>query len=397
MRWLIQQLEKSSNGAFRFSPGFKYVYLGRPEFDANVLMTDAADQLITLRSDSGVVTLVFHVHAWSGSIFLTVNGDTRTIDLYAATHGYRSIDIETNGQTDIEIRTGAQRHEDSQGNEVWLAAVEFSVPQQWRSQSMPVSPWCTLTHGQNGTFLTLTNDTVIGSSIVNTGVWASRDVELFESLIEPGMTVIDIGANIGHHTVVYSKLVGPRGRVISIEPQTIIFRMLAANAVINGCSNVELINCCVGESSGYVNLFPIDYSSRTNFGALGVAPGSDEGAAGSGEKVRIDTLDTLLSELIHPLEACDFIKIDVQTFELFVLRGALQTLNAFRPTLFLEISPFWMRKYYDYKEIYKLLFSIDYEIIHISDPSIRPGAIKGWSGQDNEEWDILARPKERLA
>ena len=100
-----------------------------------------------------------------------------------------------------------------------------------------------------------------------------------------------------------------------------------------------------------------------------------------------------LGRLARPLPACDFIKIDVQSFELFVLRGGIETLKRFRPTLFLEISPFWMSKYYDYKEIYKLLTELNYDVHHVSYPEVPVGQVKEWSGRESEEWDILARPK----
>lgn len=396
MRWLVRQLEQHAGGAFKFTSEFRYVFLNRPPVNADVLMTDRPHQTIELLAEGAWVRLQFHTHAWCGAITVEMNGQTQECDLYSEEHGFRELMLESGGagHVHVVIRTGATPNQKAKANQVWLASIEFSDPQSWLARSRPVSATCTLTHGKHGTFLTLTQDTTIGASIVRDGVWAPKDVALFESIVKPGMTVFDVGANIGHHTVVYSKLVGPSGRVIAFEPQTTIFRLLAANAVMNGASNADLVQSCVGETEGFVHLFPIRYDVATNFGALGVDPTPEKRGENKGQKCRVARLDDLVDELTIPLERCDFIKIDVQSFELFVLRGAGKLLRKYRPVLFLEVAPHWMAKSYDYKEIYTFLWSLGYEIEHLSDPSIAPGTIKQWSGRQNEEWDILARPKQ---
>ena len=291
MRWLIRQLETSSNGAFQFSGGFKYQYLPREEVLADVITTDLSEEFITLRAASATVTLVFHTHAWCGSVYLSVGGEEKVICLYAEEHGYRSVPIEVSDETVIKIRTGAPAHPEARGAEVWLVAVEFSEAQNWVPRSMPITPRCSITHGACGTYITLSNDAVIGASIVCTGIWAPKDVDLFRSILRPGMVALDVGANIGHHTVLYSKLVGPTGRVVAYEPQTVIFRLLSANAVINGCDNVDIVQACVGEAEGELNLFPVNYSAVDNFGALGVDPASLAQSGAVGERCAVTTLE----------------------------------------------------------------------------------------------------------
>jgi FkbM family methyltransferase len=395
MRWTMRQISQSAQGSIRFSSGFQYVYLGRPPVNGDVLMTDQPDQSIEISATGPWVKLIFHTHAWSGSIIIETQSKSYEFDLYSEEHGFRDLILEGDANNHIHaiIKTGGAPNESAKARQTWITGVEFSEEQIWYARSMPVTPACTLTHGKYGVFLTLTQDTTIGAAIVQDGIWAPRDVELFETLIEPGMVVLDVGANIGHHSVVYSKLVGQTGRVVAFEPQTTIFRLLAANCVMNGAQNTDLVQACVGEDEGFVHLFPIDYASATNFGGLGIDPKPESRGENRGQKCRVARLDALLSELFKPIQRCDFIKIDVQSFELFVLKGAEITLKMYRPILFLEISPYWMSKMYDYREIYNFLWGMGYEIEHLSDPTVKDGEIKIWSGANDEEWDILARPK----
>jgi hypothetical protein len=118
------------------------------------------------------------------------------------------------------VRTGAPAHECARATQTWLAAIDLEICDT--RQSSPISETCELTRGDIGTFLTLVNDTVIGACIVNDGLWAPKDIGVFEDIVQEGMTVLDIGANIGHHTVFFSKLAGAAGRVVSFEPQRTI-------------------------------------------------------------------------------------------------------------------------------------------------------------------------------
>lgn len=395
MRWYLKQIETASNGAVRFTSGFEYKYLSVKPVFADVLMTEKQREEIWIRAEGPWVKLVFHVHAWCGASSIQVNGEERREDFYSNEHGFRELAFESKGGAPIElrIRTGADPNPKAKANQLWLASIEFASVQSWTALSQPVTETCTLTRGTYGTFLTLSNDVTIGASISSTGVWAPKDVALFKALVSEGMTALDVGANVGHHTVVYGRLVGETGRVVSFEPQSAIFRILSANTVLNGGFNTDLVQACVGDAEGFLNLYPVDYRSQTNFGALGVDPKPDARAV-RGEKCRVARLDDLLAELNRPLERVDFVKVDVQSFELYVLRGATATIERHKPTFFLEISPYWMGKSYDYKEVYQFLWDAGYVVDHLSDASVEPSKVKEWSGRETEEWDILARHKD---
>jgi FkbM family methyltransferase len=75
------------------------------------------------------------------------------------------------------------------------------------------------------------------------------EVQLFKELIEPGMTVLDIGANIGHYTLLAATVVGSEGRVYALEPNPRAVKSLAANVKANRLSNVTVIRKLASDSS----------------------------------------------------------------------------------------------------------------------------------------------------
>ena len=89
-----------------------------------------------------------------------------------------------------------------------------------------------------GLMLFSANDVYIGRSLDLYGEFGESEVEVFRQLVRPGATVLDIGANIGAHTVALATIVGPQGRVVAIEPQRVIHQMLGANAALNALHHV---------------------------------------------------------------------------------------------------------------------------------------------------------------
>lgn len=132
--------------------------------------------------------------------------------------------------------------------------------------------------------------------------------------------VIDIGANVGTHTVAFSK---KAQRVISFEPQPHTYRILCANLAINNCINVESHQVALGNHEDQVLILPIDPTKTHS------SPGAR--LAGYGEKVRLATLDSFG---FNPIS---FIKIDVEEMELEVLQGAERTLRTQSPLVYVEI------------------------------------------------------------
>jgi FkbM family methyltransferase len=185
------------------------------------------------------------------------------------------------------------------------------------------SPHLRLKHCRHGVMLYSARDKYVGGSLDRYGEFSELEAQLFSGLIKPGMMVLEIGANIGAHTVHLAKLVGENGGVVAFEAQRVIFQILCANLSLNGIENTDAKCLAVGAAAGEITVPRVDYSGDNNFG--GIALGSNDG-----DVVEMIAIDNLM------LPACHMIKIDVEGMEKQVLDGARQTITRFRPYLYVE-------------------------------------------------------------
>lgn len=187
-----------------------------------------------------------------------------------------------------------------------------------------INGYVAIKHCRHGVMMYNLNDLFVGRAMDLYGEWCENELAALGQLIRPGDTVIDVGANIGTHTVFFSKKVAADGIVYALEPQRITYEFLCANLALNGLVNVIPMQIAVGNQTGRVNIPVLDPGSPQNFAAMQV-----EGHH-SGDMVPLLPLDTL------DLQRCNLIKIDVEGMELKVLLGAEKTIRSRRPFLFVE-------------------------------------------------------------
>ena len=168
------------------------------------------------------------------------------------------------------------------------------------------------------------NDMYIGKSFDLYGEFSEEEISLFRLLVKDKDVVLDIGANIGPHTLFLAKAVGPNGQVHAFEPQRIIFQTLCANMALNHITNAFCYNIALGEHSGTVFVPQVRPWEKFNFGGLSL------GNYQLGEVVDVKTIDGL------NLSKCNFIKIDTEGMELDVLMGASNTIKTLQPILYVE-------------------------------------------------------------
>lgn len=168
------------------------------------------------------------------------------------------------------------------------------------------------------------NDIYIGKSLELYGEYSEGEVDLFRQIVHQGNTVLEVGANLGAHTLALAQLVGEGGCVHAFEPQRLVFQTLAGNLAINSVTNVFAHQKAVGEAPGSIKVPVLDYRQEVNWGGLELS-GWEQG-----EEVEQVTIDSL------SLTACHFIKVDVEGMELSVLKGAAQTIRRFEPLLYVE-------------------------------------------------------------
>lgn len=180
---------------------------------------------------------------------------------------------------------------------------------------------------RHGLFTYNQRDSWIGRSLEQYGEYCPGESRLFGKLVRPGMTVVEVGANIGVHTVHLAGLVGERGAVLAFEPQPVVFQLLCANVALNSILHVRCFQKGVAREAGSFRLPPLDYRQAANFGNVSLQPAPP---GEQGESVEAITLDCL------QLPRCDFIKIDVEGMEWDVLQGAAATIQQHHPLLYLE-------------------------------------------------------------
>jgi FkbM family methyltransferase len=161
-------------------------------------------------------------------------------------------------------------------------------------------------------------DAVIGSLLYVEREYENTLEQLIDCLEIRGGACLDIGANIGLHTTLLSQLVGPSGQVFAFEPEPANSALLHRNLQLNNNTNVRQSESAIGDCEGTCRM----RLSPSNFGDHRVANGTAESDS---IEVPINTIDHLVGSLAPGI--IKLIKIDVQGYELRVMRGMLETLR----------------------------------------------------------------------
>lgn len=193
------------------------------------------------------------------------------------------------------------------------------------------------------------------------GIREKESTDIFLDYLKNGMNVVDIGANIGYYTLMEASKVGDSGNVLAIEPTLSSFNMLKKNCSINGFENIDFVNNAVGLESKNVG---IDKGRSPNLNRISAKhPGK--------ELVKQETLNNLVD--IEP----DIVRMDVQGYELEILKGMDNLLESNDMMLFIEVHPSKIEEYYegDMEEFWEILsdynFHIKYLVRHPPKPYIR--------------------------
>lgn len=158
--------------------------------------------------------------------------------------------------------------------------------------------------------------------------------------ITEGSTVFDIGANIGQYSLPFSNLVGSSGKVYSFEPDYKNFAFLQFNVNINKCSNIICCNHAIGRNNSQQEFYRDTETGgrRGTFNKRYVG----EKFKGFKEIVNLKSFDTIISKFGEP----DFVKIDVEGFEVDVLDGL--TVDLTNSTFLIEVRNQTKEKVFDY-------------------------------------------------
>jgi FkbM family methyltransferase len=144
-----------------------------------------------------------------------------------------------------------------------------------------------------------------------------------------GTVVLDVGANFGQMSLLFSDFVGRAGTVYSFEADEYIHHILQMNISINEKTNIRAIHAAVYDSCGETVFYPEqDFKRFGSYGSYGIDP-----QASKGRSVRTVTIDSLAIQ-----EAISLIKVDVQGADLHALRGAVRTIAQHKPAIIFEFE-----------------------------------------------------------
>ncbi|MDD5704162.1 MAG: FkbM family methyltransferase [Dehalococcoidales bacterium] len=151
----------------------------------------------------------------------------------------------------------------------------------------------------------------VSNEVLYHGTYEKYETKLFEQYINEGMTIIDIGANVGYYALLAARLVGSKGKIYAFEPESENYNLLLRNIKLNGYGNVVAIKKAVSNHTGKTDLF-----LNKETGAHCFLP-EREGIVG---KTTVETisLDEYFKDRRYPI---DIIKIDVEGSELAVIMG----------------------------------------------------------------------------
>jgi FkbM family methyltransferase len=185
-----------------------------------------------------------------------------------------------------------------------------------------------LTHRAYGPLKILAEDQVISGHVIDgRSIWEADLVKIFEREIRGSQNVLDVGANLGLHTILLSRhmsRLGQGGKAIAIEPHPEIFPLTAFNCA--ALNNVECLNKAASDVGGSIFYMP-SILANTNAGGVGIVADRQENMFPV-ESVTIDSLK---------LNNLGFMKVDVEGHELSCLQGATETIRRCRPTMVIEI------------------------------------------------------------
>lgn len=178
-----------------------------------------------------------------------------------------------------------------------------------------------------------------GGASLFVNLFERRQTASFARVIQPGDVFFDIGANIGFYTLLGSRLVGPKGSVVSFEPVVRNLSYLYRHVTLNRCRNVSVLAAACSDRATLATFSIAQNVGEGHLDTVADVPGRSMTAGKA--LVPTVTVDSVAEKLgVLP----DVMKIDVEGAELEVLRGAETVLRARRPQIFLSIHSDELRR-----------------------------------------------------
>ena len=181
------------------------------------------------------------------------------------------------------------------------------------------------------------SDRVLSETLYVTGVWEKDVTAYLMKLLESGMVVVDIGANVGYYTLLAAEKVGGHGKVFAFEPEPSRYTLLEKNVRVNGLKNVILAQKAVSNKTGTARLY---LDPRHNPGDHRLFDSFDGRESVAVETTSLDDFFKDKGPFIH------VIKMDIQGAEMAALEGMANTIKRHHDlTLITEFWPDGMKAF----------------------------------------------------
>ena len=175
----------------------------------------------------------------------------------------------------------------------------------------------------------------ISREVCFTGRYEPQETALVRSILRPGMSFVDVGANWGYFTLLAASLVGSNGRVLSLEPDPRLFSILQENVTRGGLDQVTVLQLAAANEPGTLTLAGYTEDGG-NFGISRIAAGANR--QGRVFQVSSDSLDHILDQ--QGLSHVDLMKMDIEGAEAFAIAGLEESMTKGKvKRLLLELHP----------------------------------------------------------
>lgn len=196
------------------------------------------------------------------------------------------------------------------------------------------------------------------------GTYEPDIARVIQNNVDSGNTCIDVGSHIGYFTLYMRKLVGDNGRVFAFEPLKEGCELTNKSIEKNKYTNVTALQLGLAEQDTTRDAHVFDDSSMANFLDSGFVTYSEKNV----HKIKLAKLDTIYGE--NKADSLDFIKIDVEGYELNVIKGGIETIKRFKPKMLIEIH-----NLNNFKELYNILCKLEYSFEYLSGKPLNPDDI----------------------
>lgn len=186
------------------------------------------------------------------------------------------------------------------------------------------------------------------------GGWEPNTIDFLTKSLKSGEVAIEVGANVGAHTLLMAKLTGNEGHIYAFEPTDFALNKLRKNISLNPkLQNITIRTELV--TNGEMNLPKLDIRSNWSI------DGKDSNIANTIKNPKAISIDDFALEV--KLERLKLIKVDVDGYDFKVLQGAKSTISRFKPIIFCELCEYALNEQGDsIKDIFSMLTSIGYQV-----------------------------------